>query len=118
MKTITPVTCWYNGQEYQANVLAASSGNDNLINEASFNYQLISVVDTENPYYQIYTTLVSGNLTMSGEAYQNWQTNDYAYDWVAEKLNLTITGEFVPPVPPAPEPEPENEPSPEEQSGL
>ena len=44
---------------------------------------------------------------MTGEVYQAWQTNEYAYDWVAEQLNLTITGDYVPPVPPAPEPTPE-----------
>ncbi len=108
MKTIVPVTSWANGQEYQANVLSASAGNDNLIDGAYFNYQLISIVDTENPYIQIITTLVTGSLYMTGEAYQNWQTNDYAYDWVASQLNLVITGEYVPPTPPQPElPQPE-----------
>ena len=40
--------------------------------------------------------VASGVLSMSGEDYNNWQTNDYAYNWVAEQLNLTITGEYVP----------------------
>ena len=53
--------------------------------------------------------LAQGNLTMTGEDYQAWQTNEYAYDWVAGQLNLTITGDYVPPVPPAPEPTPEPE---------
>jgi hypothetical protein len=35
---------------------------------------------------------------MSGEAYDAWGTNDYAYEWIAEQLNLTITGEWNPPV--------------------
>jgi hypothetical protein len=35
---------------------------------------------------------------MSGEDYIAWQTNDYAYDWVATQLNLTITGDYVPTV--------------------
>ena len=30
----------------------------------------------------------------------------YAYDWIAQELKLTITGEYVPPVPPEPTPEP------------
>ena len=47
---------------------------------------------------------------MTGDVYQAWQTNEYAYDWVAEQLNLTITGDYVPPVPPQPEPTPEPEP--------
>jgi hypothetical protein len=43
---------------------------------------------------------------MTGEEYQAWQTNEYAYDWVAAQLNLTITGDYLPPVPPSPEPTP------------
>ena len=40
-----------------------------------------------------------GNLTMSGEAYLGWGNNDeYAWDWAAQELNLTITGDYVPPV--------------------
>jgi len=42
-----------------------------------------------------------GNLTMSGEAYEGWGNDDeYAWDWAAapEQLNLTITGDYVPPV--------------------
>lgn len=40
MKTIEPVKVWYNGQEVDATILNASSMNDNLVNSASFNYQL------------------------------------------------------------------------------
>lgn len=36
---------------------------------------------------------------MTGEDYENWDTNDYAYSWVASKLNLVITGEYVKPDP-------------------
>jgi hypothetical protein len=36
---------------------------------------------------------------MSGEAYLGWGNNDeYAWDWAAQELNLTITGDYVPPV--------------------
>jgi hypothetical protein len=34
---------------------------------------------------------------MSGEAYAEWTIDEYAWDWVAEQLNLTITGDYVPP---------------------
>jgi hypothetical protein len=56
--------------------------------------------------------LAQGNLSMSGEVYDAWQTNDYAYDWVATQLNLTITGDYVPPVvEPIAEVTPEPEPT-------
>jgi len=32
-----------------------------------------------------------------------WTVDNYAWDWVAEQLNLTITGDYVPPVPPVEE---------------
>jgi hypothetical protein len=37
-----------------------------------------------------------GNLTMTGEAYVQWTIDSYAWDWVAEQLNLTIIGDYVP----------------------
>jgi len=44
---------------------------------------------------------------MDGEAYTQWEVDSYAWDWVAAQLNLTITGDYVPPLPPQPEPTPE-----------
>jgi hypothetical protein len=36
---------------------------------------------------------------MEGTEYQNnWSTNDEAYTWSANKLGLTITGEYVMPI--------------------
>lgn len=99
MKTIEPVSIWYNGQQKQANILAASASVDNLSNAATFSYQLLQVVQVDE-YTERLMDVISGSLTMTGEAYQNWTTNDYAYDWVAQQLNLTITGEYIPPTPP------------------
>lgn len=104
MKTITPVTVWYNGQEVEATVLSAIAQNDNLQNSANFQYQLMTEVQMAGSSYTYLQPVVSNILTMSGEAYLDWDTNDYAYDWIAAQLNLTITGEYVPPVPPAPIP--------------
>jgi hypothetical protein len=35
---------------------------------------------------------------MTGEAYEDWAQDSYAWDWVAEQLNLTITGDYIAPV--------------------
>jgi hypothetical protein len=103
MKTIQPVSVWFNGNEVQATVLSSSCIYDNLSTSAQFSYQLIQViVNPENPYMEQLTIVANGTLLMDGETYQNWETNDYAYDWVAEQLNLTITGPYVPPTPPTP----------------
>jgi hypothetical protein len=111
MKTIEPVSVWYNGQEKQATVLSASASGDNLSTSASFVYQLmIQPSEVENPITGLFP-VAQGYLNMTGEVYQAWETNDYAYDWVAAQLNLTITGDYVPPVPPTPVP-PQPEPTP------
>jgi hypothetical protein len=95
MKTIEAVSIWDNGQVLEATILNAYCINDNLSTSGTFYYSLLS-----NSSQQ----LAQGNLTMTGEEYQAWQTNEYAYDWVAAQLNLTITGDYSPPVPPSPEP--------------
>lgn len=101
MKTIEPIQVWYNGQEVQANVLSATATSDNLQNAAQFQYQIMQEVQNPNPIpFQTYLQpVVNGYLIMDGEAYQAWETNDYAYDWIAQQLNLTITGPYTPTVP-------------------
>lgn len=101
MKTIQPITAWYNGQEVQGSVLSAICSNDNLLNAATFQYQIMQVVinPVPTPMPSYLQAIVQGYLTMTGDAYEAWDTNDYAYDWIAEQLNLTITGEYIPPTP-------------------
>ena len=95
MKTITPVTSWANGQATEAKVLNAYVINDNLVSSATFYYALLS----ENADGSIGAGVAQGNLTMTGEPYTTWQTNGQAWDYVAATLGLTITGDYVPPVP-------------------
>jgi hypothetical protein len=93
MKKIEPVVFPLNLGT--ASILNAYCINDNLSNAATFYYALLS--DTQSQLQQ-------GNLTMTGEDYDNWATNDYAYNWVAAQIDVVITGDYVPPVPPQPEP--------------
>lgn len=88
MKTIQPVVFPLNLGT--ATILNAYCINDNLSTSATFYYALLSETQSQ---------LQQGNLTMTGEDYDNWETNDYAYNWVATQLNVTIIGEYVPPVP-------------------
>jgi hypothetical protein len=103
MKTIEPVSIWDNGQTVEATILNAYAVNVTLGTSATFYYQLLSQTAEGNVSQQV----AQGNLSMTGEAYAQWEVDSYAWDWVAEQLNLTITGDYVPPVPPAPEPTPE-----------
>jgi hypothetical protein len=103
MKTIESVSIWDNGLIKEAKILNAFATNVSLGNSAIFWYSLAS----ENDDQTIGSLIAQGNLTMDGEAYTKWAVDAYAWDWVAQQLNLTITGEYVPPVPPEPTPAPE-----------
>ena len=105
MKTIQPVSVWFQGEEVEATVLSSNCIYDNLSTSAQFSYQLIQVVvNPENPYIEQLIIVVSGTIIMDGQTYLDWDTNDYAYNWIAQELKLTITGDYIPPVPPAPVP--------------
>jgi hypothetical protein len=88
MKTIQPVPIWDNGQTITAVLLNANAEIDNLKNFASFYYCLLS--DTQ-------VKVTQGRLVMEGPDYYAYETNTYAYDWIAKQLNLTITGDYNPP---------------------
>ena len=84
MKTIENVTFPLNLGV--ASLLNAYCINDNLSDSATFYYALLS--DTQ-------AQLSQGNLTMEGQDYADWVTNDYAYNWVASKIDVTIVGDYV-----------------------
>jgi hypothetical protein len=93
MKNITPISIWDNGTVQEATILNTYAINVTLNTSATFWYGLFS----ETPDGNIGGQLTQGNLSMTGEAYAQWQTDNYAWDYVAEQLNLTIIGDYVPP---------------------
>lgn len=102
MKTIQPVSIWDNGQNLEAKILNTYAANVTLGVSATFAYLLFTEKEDGNQGLPVR----QGSLEMTGEAYAKWQVDSYAWDWVAAQLNLTITGDYVPPVPPQPEPTP------------
>ena len=92
MKSIEAVTIWKNGESQEANLLNAYIINDNLQSSCSFYYSLNSSGEgTEAMPLVIGQSLAEGNITMDGENYLNWDgDNDYAFTYIAEKLNLTL----------------------------
>jgi hypothetical protein len=94
MKKIEAVSIWDNGTVQQATILNAYAVNVSLNTSATFYYSLLSKTEEGN----VSTQLAQGNLTMSGEDYSQWDADTFAWDWIAEQLNLVITGEYVPPV--------------------
>jgi hypothetical protein len=92
MKPISPVTIWKNGESQEANLLNAYIINDNLATSCSFYYSLSSSGEgTEAMPLVIGQTLAEGNITMDGQDYIDWDnSNEAAYEYIAEKLNLTL----------------------------
>jgi hypothetical protein len=88
MKTISPVQSWTNGQSVEATIFNMYPIGGTLGESASFYYALL-----DDSLVQV----SQGNLTMDGQAYQDWGNDDeYAWEWAATTLNLTITGDYVP----------------------
>jgi hypothetical protein len=92
MKPIQPVTIWKNGESQEANLFNAYIINDNLQSSCSFYYSLCASGEgTEAMPLIIGQSLAEGNVTMDGENYLAWDgDNDYAFTYIAEKLNLTL----------------------------
>jgi hypothetical protein len=92
MKSIEPVQAWKNGEQLEANLLNAYIINDNLATACSFYYSLNTSGDgTEAMPLVIGQVVADGNIAMTGEDYLSWDnSNEAAYVYIAEKLNLTL----------------------------
>jgi len=92
MKQIEPITIWNNGEQKTANILTAKIVDDNLQSACNFYYELCEGGQgTEKTPLIQGLCLVNGNVPMTGENYSDWDnSNEAAYVYIAEKLNLTL----------------------------
>jgi len=85
MKQIQPITLWVNGQQQTATLFNLIIINDNLLNSATFYWQLLDADASK---------LADGNLTMGEPDYDVWgataDINQAAYQWAASQLNITL----------------------------
>jgi len=85
MKQIQPIQIWVNGSSQTATVFNLIIINDNLLNSATFYWQLLDSAEIK---------LADGNLTIVEPQYDQWGTssdvNQAAYEWAATQLNLTL----------------------------
>jgi hypothetical protein len=95
MKTIEAVSIWDNGTVQQATILNSYAVNVTLNTSATFWYGLFSANEDGSQGSQ----LAQGNVSMSGDDYAAWQEDTAAWDFIASTLGLTITGDYVAPVP-------------------
>ena len=90
MKQIEPISIWDNGKTQNAEIINTYGTHLSLGKLAQF-------------YYVLYTkdkqVIATGSVKMDGEDYQKWSSNDdYAWEFVATKLNLVIVGDWVEPI--------------------
>ena len=92
MRKIEAVQIWKNGEQLEASLLNAIIVNDNLESACTFYYQLLTGGDgTEAMPITYGQSVAEGNISLSGENYLAWNgSNDFAYSYIAEKLNLTL----------------------------
>ena len=92
MRQIEPVIIWNNGEQKTANILTARIVQDNLESECNFFYELSEGGQgTEAMPLHQGLTLVAGNVPLTGQDYLDWDgDNNFAFSYIAEKLNLTL----------------------------
>ena len=99
MKTITPQPIWIDGISKLATVIFSQVNSDNMKDSATFYFQLYQQVDVN------IVPLVKGTIDMTGSDYITYNSsndaNVFAWEWIATTLNVTITGEYIPPPTPA-----------------
>jgi len=85
MKQIQSVSIWYNGQMVVATLIKMTSTNDNLVDSATFYYAL---------FVNANFVVAEGSIIMAGADYITYSSssdsNEYAYQWGAAQLNLTL----------------------------
>jgi hypothetical protein len=92
MKKIQPIQIWNNGQTKTAEELDARIINDDLKTYCTFYYELreASIISEDETVKQG-QSLANGNVTMSGDDYDNWGgDNDLAYQYIANQINVII----------------------------
>jgi hypothetical protein len=91
MKLIEEVSIWDNGVNKKAKVLNAYVVNLILNESATFYYGL----SAQNEDGLIGETLTQGNLSMTGQDYEDWVIDNDAWDYIAKSLNLVVIGDYV-----------------------
>ena len=90
MKQIEPIQIWDKGTLKTAEFLDAYGIKVTLGVSAGFYWGLFTKVTDAEGNESAGEQVAQGNLPMTDEDYQAWNTDDVAWDFIAGKLNLTI----------------------------
>lgn len=89
-KQISPVTIWNNGTLKTAEFLDAYAIHVKLYTNAKFYWELLEKKQDADGNDVPGESVASGNIPMDEATYQTWDSDDIAFDYVAQELNLTI----------------------------
>lgn len=90
MKNIESISIWDKGILKEATIFNIYVTHLELNKSANFFYGLFTN-DME--------LVASGNLTLDADDYQLWDADEFAWEFVAGKLSLIVTGDYVKPDP-------------------
>jgi hypothetical protein len=90
MQEIQPVEIWINGITKTAKYLDAVGIQVTLGVSARFDWHLLTKVIDADGNDQPGEIIAQGNLDMIGDDYLEWQADAFAWEWVADQLNLVI----------------------------
>jgi hypothetical protein len=92
---IQPITTWFNGEPQTASNFTLRAIADDFTSSAVLYYELQKeVVNGDSVTYK---NLITANLGITGQDYQDWSAepdaNTWIYNWAAAQLNLVLITE-------------------------
>jgi hypothetical protein len=91
MKKIQDVPVWYNGQLKNAQWLNVIVSSIMLGVSAQISFELFEGQVDGGEAQGPSTKLVSGQLSLDGDAYADWGSDDnYIWEWAANQINVVI----------------------------
>ena len=94
---IQPITTWFNGEPQTASNFTLRAIADDFTSSAVLYYELQKEIGTEGLDKPIYENLITANLDINGQDYQDWSAtpdaNTWIYNWAANQLNLVLITE-------------------------
>jgi hypothetical protein len=85
---------WINGKLTPVDYLYLQCNSDNIKDSASFYYALYNEIDEK-----VGNKIVEGNLVMTGTDYENFNSNEFAINWVVNQLGVVLIPQTIGEIP-------------------
>lgn len=94
MKEIQPFSFWANGKTFVASFLYLICNTDNLKDNAQFYWAFY-----DKQGNTLGNKICEGNLTITAGEYEAWNDNNFAWNWAANQLGVTIIPQTIGEIP-------------------